>query len=1647
MARSNPGIVIGAAVAAFALGLVLGRNIDRGDADLSDSAGNSLVAPITRRAEEAPRQPFQEVRAEEAPRAADTAPPAAQSGFAFERLSIETDADTPRACLRFNAPLVTDGSVAYADYIRLTPEARPVASANGRTLCLSGLEFNREYAASLRAGLPGADGASLQRPATVTIAFGDKPAYVGFAGEGVILPRLDADGLAIETVNVEAVEVSVARVSDRALVTKSVASGGVIAENDYYYAYGEEDGEDVGAPVFRGKIAVDGARNERATTVFPIGAALDALQPGAYFVRVRDASTGADENRPAQAWRWVLYTDIALTTYSSAEGMSVSARSLQTGRPKQGVDLQLLAVNNDILARETTDADGFARFGKAVVAGEGPLRPGFVMAYGQQADFAALDLRRAPLDLSDRDIGGRAAGAVVDGYLYFDRGIYRPGETVRLVSLLRDARGAAIDRNATLVIRRPNGVEAKRYRIEDLDIGGFSRAYDLPRSAPRGVWRASLEADGAGLVAEETFSVEDFVPQRLEVSLDMDEETPLPLGEARPIAVSARYLYGAPASALAVEAEARLKVDPNPFADYRRFRFARERETFRERFIEIADGAATDAEGAARRELLIDAIDNPVSAPLRAEVVVGVVEPGGRVVRESARIPVRELDRYVGLALKDGARRVGEDAPAEIDVVSLTRDGAPAATELEWTLVEEDYWFEWYRAGGQWRWRRSYRDVPVAEGRVSTDADGLAAIAERLPAGSYRLAVADPGAGASAELRFYVGWRSYEAGAERPDQAAMTLMNESVAPGARARLTLDAPYAGEAVVVIATDTVKSVQRFRVEPGPREITIDTEEEWGAGFYVLASLVTPRDAVDRPTPRRAMGVAHVPFDMSARTLGVSFDAPDVARPRAQLPLRVAIDGARRGEEVMLTVAAVDEGILRLTKFASPDPAAHYFGKKRLGVEVRDDYGRVLDPNLGAPARFGGDQIGGEGLTVVPTKSVALFSGVVRVNDEGRATVPVDMPDFNGELRLMAVAWSATKLGAGAEALTVRDPVPALLSLPRFLAPGDRAETTLLVDNVEGAPGDYVVRIAGEGALAAAERDTLSLAANEQAQRRYEVEGRTVGVGAATLSVSGPRDFFIRRDYPIETRTPYFPTTRVTTRRLAAGETLQVDASSAAGLVEGSVEATASFSPLRGVAPGPLLESLARYPYGCAEQLVSVALPLIYWRDVAAAAGREDDLSIRARLQDAINKLLDRQGRDGAFGLWRVDDRGATPWLGAYVTDFIARAADEGYAVPASALDLAYGAMARIADIDRFSYVAYRPRAYEAEWSNDTTEQYRLRAAAYATYVLARAGRANLSDARYLHDAKLGAMVSPLARAHLGAALAMMGDRARALNAFAEARAAIGHDNTGDYYQTPLRDAAGVLALLAEVQGAPGVEAASEAFLNLMREPDSLHTQEKAFTLLAAQALIRAAGEVAIVADDGDVLTGAAPEARLTSADLAAGAAFTNDGDGPVFASLAVSGAPAASPGAYAAGYELTKRIAARDGSAVDLASVQQNDRLVVLVSGKSLQERINPSIIVDLLPAGFEIESVLTEADVRNGPYAWVGAVSRFNVAEARDDRFVAAIDLGADNFTAAYLVRAVTPGDFAFPGAVIEDMYRPGVAARTADARVTIAAAG
>jgi len=1575
-----------------------------------------------------------------------------ESKFTYFRYRMDVSQAQPKACFVFSDAL--DPETDYSPYVEFRPAFRPALSVEGRELCVGGLSFGEDRIAVLKSGLPAAeDGVVLSQGEEVPISFEDRPAYVGFKGAGIILPREDADGLPIETVNVDSVRISVSRVNNRALVNKSIDQGETSVQGRNPYLWGTRRPDDVESQLWSGTMDIVRTQNKPVVTVFPLADVIGELEAGAYFVRIEDGRDLANSSGPpASSVRWIVVTDMALTAYRGEQGLDVTLRSLQSGQAMAGSKVQLLARNNDILGETLTDGAGRVRFDKPLMAGSGNDSPRMIMAFGEDGDLAVLDLNRSPVDLSSEETGGRYVRGNVDGYVYTERGIYRPGETVHLTSLMRTRSGFAVeDRSGSIIIRRPNGLEADRLRFENVRGGGIDYDYALSRSSARGTWTAILEIDGIGRVGTRTFSVEDFVPQRIRVDLEGDTDKVIKKGETRDILTEARFLYGAPGAGLTVQSQARIEIDPRPFEGFAGFSFGEASETFRERIIELPDQTA---DGAGKANLRIDPGQGASSGrPLRINAVVSVLEPGGRAVSDSVRIPYRPDDLYLGI--KSDQRRTNVGQARNFELAAISADGQAVSAELDWKVISVVYHYDWYREGSAWRWRRSRSVNTVNEGRARTEAGATQTISvDGLEQGSYQLLVSSGGREAS--QNFYIGWggRISGDGVEAPDRVEVNAPEEAARVGRDVQIEITPPYDGIAEITVATDRVLSVQSQPVSKEGSRISLPVTQDWGEGAYVMVTVYSPRDPVFEAKPRRALGVSYVPVDMSSRTFELTINAPEIARPRQERLIRIDIEGGPR-EPVFVTLAAVDEGILQLTKFQSPDAPAHYFGKKSLGVSLYDDYGRLLDPNLGLPSevRTGGDQLGGEGLSVVPTKTVALYSGIVEAGRSGKAEIRLELPDFNGELRLMAVAWSQSGVGAASQSMIVRDTVPSELILPRFLAPGDEAFATASIDNVEGAAGTYTLNLTSNSDLELPSGEALrTLEQGQRADQSIRLKAGSEGISQLSLDVSGPESFAVQRAYNIQTRSAFLPVSRTRRVLMEPGQTFTIDPDVFDGLQAGSMDMSVSFSTLP-VDAGALYASLSRYPYGCTEQTVSRVLPLLYAEalvDMGDVEARDD--GARTRIQAAITTLLNRQSGDGAFGLWRESDRYASPWLGAYTTDFLYRAKEAGYSVPSEALERAYLPLQNVAQGDAWRVYGYDTDIWESRHHNDGREKLMQRSSAYALYVLAKAGKADIARLRYLHDRDLDKIESPLARAHIGAALAHMGDRSRAASAFKQAIAILGYDNSGDYYQTKRRDLAGVYALASETAFNDLLPDLFERLGNDLPEPRYLTTQEKAFLLLAVASVNEGEGGISISVEGLEAGNDNEMRYLLSEAEATSEVSFTLGGDKPAFRTIVARGRPERAPPAASEKLKITKTFHTLQGQRANLGKVTQGDQLVVVLNIKPEEQRVNPLIVADLLPAGFEIETILRPADGRisngdDGAFAWAGRLDQPRIAEARDDRFVSAIDAHELDLRLAYIVRAVTAGDFVLPGANAEDMYRPEVFARSRAGRVVIAPAG
>lgn len=1573
---------------------------------------------------------------------------AGESRFSYVRYAPDTSESLPKACLVFSEPI--DPEADYSIYAPMDGNVEVAYSVNGQQLCLTGLSFASSYTLTLTEGLPSKDGDELGREEEVQISFEDRPPYVGFSGSGVILPREDADGLAVETVNVDQVEVTVSRVNDRALAFKSVTQGTESQQGRYSYVYGDENPSDLATEVWSGTMAVQNVRNAPVVTIFPLPDVIGTLKPGAYFIEVTDAiELDRYEGPPASARRWVMLTDLALTAYRGESGLDVTLRSLQDGRVMPNTPVQLIARNNEVLDEATTGVDGRVSFASEMLAGSGNLTPKLVLASGLKGDTAILDLSRAPVDLSELNTGGRITPGDVDAYLYTERGIYRPGETVHVTAMMRDRAGRAVaDRNGTLITYRPNGMEAFRVRFAIGEAGSLQRDIELPEAAARGIWRTTLQMDGLGQVGAVSYSVEDFVPQRIAVELEAEDAPFLPGDDARDIEINARFLYGAPGAALTVTSQARVEVDPQPFG-YEGFSWGPHDGQFREQIIDLED-RTTDGAGQTTVRLAPGNRGQNAEIPLRLNAVVSVLEPGGRAVTESVRIPYRARDLYLGIK-PNFERRIPREGEGSFEIAAVNASGEGVVEDLRWKILEINYHYDWYREDGRWKWRRSRTVRTVNEGGLRTQNGAGMITVSGLDWGAHELVIeADNGSIASRAFR--VGWGGdvSDDGVEAPDRVQVAVDEQQIVAGRPAALTIVPPYDGEAQIVVATDRILSIETRPVQASGTSVTLPVTEEWGEGAYVMVNVYTPRDPVVQSKPRRAVGVGYVPVNVDNRTFEVEIDAPELIRPGRAQSVSVSVTGGPR-EKAFVTLAAVDEGILRLTKFSSPDPTDWYFGKKALGVALYDDYGRLLDPNLGLPAevRTGGDQLGGEGLSVVPTQTVALFSGIVEVGRGGEAKIDFEIPEFNGELRLMAVAWSQTGLGAADQPMTVRREAPADLILPRFMAPGDEAVATVSIDNVELPDGEFNASLTATDFLTVASSElSKAIPSGARSDQGVRFTANGAGISDMQLNVTGPNNYSVSRSYQIQTRSAFLPVTNISRALMQDEQTYAPDVSLFDGFVPGTTQMTVSFSGLP-VDPNALYNSLARYPYGCTEQTISRAMPLIYAEHLVDEDAVEGQPVARDRVQAAISRVLNRQSDNGAFGLWRAGDGYASPWLGAYTTDFLYRAKQQGYEVPQAALDRAYESLRTMSQGDAWRVYGYHTDVYESRYHDDTERKLMQRAAPYALYVLARAGKADVSRLRYLHDRELNEMRSPLAKAHLAAALSYMGDRSRAFSAFDAAEKALGYRNSGDYYQTPLRDLSGVLALAAETGFNDHVARLSAQLGEDTPEPDRLTTQEKAFMLLAVGALSQEDG----LRLDVDGLGRKSDNDRryfVSKSQVEQGVSFRlRRGSSPIFRTVMVTGAPERAPAPASEKLSVNKRIRSLQGDRVNLAELTQGDQLVIAITLAPRERRNNPVIVADLLPAGFEIETVLRPADGNrefgpDGAFAWVGEIDQAETAEARDDRFVAAIDVVDEDRTLAYVVRAVTPGTYTMPGVVAEDMYRPDVFARSAASQISIA---
>ncbi len=1592
----------------------------------------------------------------------------AEHGFRILETKTDADAVNPRACVQFSETLAS-GKIDFASFVTVDGRAAQAVTAEARQLCVDGLKHGQRYQIQVRAGLPSAISETLIKNVDLNVYVRDRAPSVRAAGRAYVLPRSGQQGIPLTTVNTETVKVDVFRIGDRNLAS-ALQSGEFQKQISSYDI--EQIKEKSGHSVYSGELVTVSRLNEDVTTAFPVSDAIPKLQSGVYVLSAKVAAKSGgdhDNDNRHRASQWFIVSDLGMTAFNGRDGVHGFVRSLATAEPVAGAKVRLVARNNEILGEAKTDARGYVKFDGGLKRGEGGLAPAFLsaeIAAGDSGDFAFLDLSTAAFDLSDRGVKGRDAPGPLDAFTFADRGVYRPGETVFLTSLIRDAHGKAAKLPVTLIVSRPDGVEHKRIALTDDQLGARAYSLVLGGGAQTGTWRVKIHADPKSeALSSAAFLVEDFVPERLDLKLEAATATLEPETGGK-VKLTSKYLYGPPAANLAVEADIVVKPSDKGLAAYPGYRFGLADEKIAPARKTLEGLPETDATGLATLPITLPQIDR-TARPLEANVIVRLRESGGRTIERSLTMPVGTSGPRVGIKPLFGTPGVaqlqtGEGESVAFETLLIDAKSAPIPIKgLKWELFKLEQRWQWYNRDNEWTYDAQTSTRRVASGEVATQGTSPAKLDAKTEWGRYRLEVSviDPnGAGVStpilSSIEFTSGYWHDEA-ADSPEMLDIALDKPSYKAGDTARVRITSKMAGKAQIAILGSGVIAMQEANLPAGGGEVAIPVTDAWGAGAYVTATLFRPLEVAEKRMPGRAMGLKWLTVDADARKLSVTLDAPEKVKGASKLTVPVKLVGLTPGEAARVTVHATDAGILNLTRFETPKPDAWFFGQRKLGLEIRDFYARLID---GMRAERGKLRSGGDGgadnamsMTGAPPveATLALTSGIVTVGPDGTAQVSFDLPDFNGTVRLTAVAWSEGRAGSTSKDVIVRDAVTLTASAPRFLTLGDEARLQLDIHNVEGAAGTYDVAVTN-GAQSLAGK-AIALKAGEKKADTIALKPTDVGPMALDVSVKGPGGISVTRKLSFDVKPPAGDIKRTTVATLnPKGGKLVLSADLLADLIPSTAKITAHVGPLASLNVPGLLAELDRYPYGCAEQTTSRALPLLYANDVARQIGLGADKDLRDRVAKAIEHVLEMQDSAGAFGVWGPSH--GDLWLTSYVTDFLLRARESGHAVSAKPLSLALDKLANSIAIEQ-----------------DFTKGGENRA--YALYVLARAGRAPVGELRYDVDTRLEKFSTALSQAQLGAALGLTGDRERAEKAFAAAikkldvatpEAIFRRD-----YGTGLRDGAALVTLASELKLA---KTETPRLVDVLAKAHAAKaytsTQEQAWLLLAARA----------IADQGTSLSltvnGTAQQGQFTrafkSADLKDGAVtIENTADAATNAVITVLGSALTPEPAVSKGFTLERTYYTLDGKKLDLksasggtSSLPQNERLVVVlkVDAQSEGGRI---LLVDRLPAGFEIENprIVDSGDVKS--LDWLTTTRKPEHTEFRDDRFVAAFDFfGSDGrrrngdddaenkqpaktATVAYLVRAVTPGSFIHPAATVEDMYRPDRHARTATGKLTV----
>jgi uncharacterized protein YfaS (alpha-2-macroglobulin family) len=1503
---------------------------------------------------------------------------------------------------------------------------------NGFIIRSEKFDIEKSYSLAIAPGLRGKIGGVLKEEYDGSIAFGELESSIGFTNsKAVYLSSLGAKNIEVKITNTPTVKIIISKIYENNLLlsqrygyTPAETHGPGYSssedeEGDYYQASESSGDVSLGDVIYEKEIDTRSLPKSNGGRLLNFSQLQDRLADfkGIYHVTIRST-----KDYWVRDSRFVSVSDLGLIAREGDDKIFVFANSIKKATAVNGVNVSLYANNNQLIGTGSTNEEGVAEISYTRKEFSG-FKPAMIIAKTGD-DFNYLPFSSTSVNTSRFDVGGKRNNpSGLDAFIYAERDIYRPGERLNYSVIIRDRQWKTPgDIPLKLKFLLPNGKELKSFRKSLNDQGAIEGNIDISSSAITGSYSLEVYTSNDILLGTKNFMIEEFVPDRIKVSASLDKTSVKP-GETASLSIGAVNFFGPPAADRKYESEIQVKrkyFSPEKFGDYD-FNITIPSTSF----DKILNEGKTDAEGKANEKFTPPSTYEN-SGMLQADFYTTVFDETGRPVTRVATLDIVTQNVFFGVKYDwFFYYPLNQSVKFEVAAVNGQGNGVNAVAKVQ--VIKHEYKTVLSRSGDYFRYESQQEDKLMIENEISINGSAVYSFIPRSP-GDYELRIYKPGANSYVSRQFYSygNWgvtnTSFEVNNE--GHVDIELDKKSYFAGENAKVFFKTPFSGRLLVTTETDHVLSYQYVDIANRTASVDLKMSADEVPNVYITATLIKPHDVSDIPLTV-AHGFLNVKVEEKSRKIPVAITAQKSVRSRTHQ--RVTVKAAPGS---YITLAAVDNGVLQVSDFKTPDPYNYFYQKKALEVDAFDLY-PLLFPEIRAKlSSTGGDGDADMNKRVNPIsakrfKLLSYWSGIAKANGNGEASFEFDIPQFSGEVRLMAVAYKDERFGSSENTMTVADPIVISTALPRFLSPGDTVTVPVSLSNTTARQTSVTATMKLSGPLKILGSNTQTVSINPKTEGRaiFQVVALpSIAAGKVLVEVNGMGEKF-SDETEIAIRPPS-TLQKMTGTGSVTGGSAQTIAINTSDFIPGSVDYQLVVGRSFVVQLADHLKYLVQYPYGCTEQTVSAAFPQLYYGDLADQMhlNKKNTGNANSNIVEAIRKIKMRQLYTGAVTLW--DNDGEEDWWATiYSAHFLLEAKRAGFEVDKSLLET------------MLAYIANRLKNRELVnyyYNRNQNRKIAPKEIAYGLYVLALAGRANISAMNYYKSNP--SILALDSRYLLASAYATAGDK----KAFAAIlpSAFAGEESiaqTGGSYYSDVRDEAIALNALIDVDpGNAQIPVMVKHVSEKIKSREWLSTQERAFSFLALGKFARSANNSNVTAE---IKVNGRSVGKVSNGQWHGDAALLKGsnvqietkGEGLIYYFWQSEGISASGKYKEEDSYiKVRKRFYDRSGNSLPGNTFKQNDLIIVGITlENSYTTDVDNVVITDLLPAGFEIENPRTK---EIPGMDWIKNASEPTALDVRDDRIHFFVNLTARSQTYYYAVRAVSPGNYKMGPVSADAMY-------------------